>query len=186
MIKNPIGFLSYVRSDDEHDDGRLTEFRRRLSGEVVAQTGERFDIFQDRTHIAWGQSWEERIHDCVDAGIFLICIITPGFFKSEMCRSEIERFALREKLLGRRDLILPVYYIHCPVLSDESLCRNDPVAQLISERNYVDWRALRFDSLKSPRSKKMFAKLAGDIRSALETRFPAEGFGPVAGTILPS
>lgn len=186
MIKNPIGFLSYVRSDDEHDDGRLTEFRRRLSGEVVAQTGERFDIFQDRTHIAWGQSWEERIHDCIDAGTFLICIITPGFFKSEMCRREIERFAQREKELGRRDLILPVYYIHCPVLGDEALCRSDPVAQLISGRNYVDWRALRFESLKSPRSKKMFAKLAGDIRCALETRFPAEGFGPRAGTVVPT
>lgn len=181
MTKNPVGFLSYVRDDDAHDRGRLTEFRKRLSGEVFAQTGECFDIFQDRNDIAWGQNWRERIHDCIDAGAFLICIITPRFFKSDSCRDEIERFALWEKQLGRNDLILPVYYIDCPLLNDGSRRKSDPVAQLISERNWADWRDQRFESINSPRSMKMFARLAGHIRSALDTRFPVEGFDPRAG-----
>lgn len=53
MSSNAIGFMSYVRADDEHDAGYLTDFRERLSGEVRAQTGMRFDIFQDRHDIAW-------------------------------------------------------------------------------------------------------------------------------------
>lgn len=172
MSKYPLGFLSYVRADDDHDCGRLTEFRERLKGEVNAQTGELFHIFQDRSDIAWGQKWKERINDTIDAGTFLICIITPRFFKSDACRDELERFVAREKELGRSDLILPVYYIDCPVLEDEARREADPLAQLISTRNYIDWRTLRFESLDSPEVKKMLAKLATGIRLALETRFP--------------
>ena len=43
--------MSYVRSDDEHEEGRLTQFRQRLSGEVRMQAGQEFLIFQDRNDI---------------------------------------------------------------------------------------------------------------------------------------
>ncbi|WP_172900054.1 hypothetical protein [Bradyrhizobium erythrophlei] len=49
-----IAFLSYVRSDDDHDGGRITAFRKRLEGEVRMQTGQAFEIFQDRNDISWG------------------------------------------------------------------------------------------------------------------------------------
>jgi hypothetical protein len=55
MTKNdPVAFLSYVRSDDDHDGGRITELRQRLEGEVRMQTGLPFHIFQDRNDIRWG------------------------------------------------------------------------------------------------------------------------------------
>ena len=173
MSKYPVGFLSYVRADDEHDDGYLTRFRKRLSGEVHAQTGEIFDIFQDRADIGWGANWEDRINDCIDAGMFLICIITPCFFKSAACRNELERFLAREKELGRNDLILPIYYISCPLLEGELKRDTDPLAQLIRTRHYVDWRELRFESLDSLPAKKKLAGIATEIREALETRLPA-------------
>ena len=47
----PAAFMSYVRFEDEHEGGRLTEFRERLSAEVQMQTGEEFPIFQDRNDI---------------------------------------------------------------------------------------------------------------------------------------
>jgi cobaltochelatase CobT len=108
MSKYPIGFMSYVRFDDEHDNGRLTEFCKRLSGEVRVHTGELFHIFQDRSDIAWGQQWKNRIDGCLDHGTFLIPIITPSFFKSDPCRYELEHFLTRETELGRNDLILPL------------------------------------------------------------------------------
>src|SRR5580698_107407 len=95
----PAAFLSYVRLDDEHEDGRLSEFRKRLSSEVRMQTGEEFPIFQDRNDISWGQNWQTRIDDSIDHSTFLICILTPGFFKSVACRREVERFIQREKQL---------------------------------------------------------------------------------------
>jgi cobaltochelatase CobT len=78
--------MSYVRFDDQYEDGRLTEFCQRLSGEVRLQTGSEFPIFQDRKDIAWGQQWQQRIHESLDAVTFLIPILTPDFFKREACR----------------------------------------------------------------------------------------------------
>ncbi len=47
--------MGYVRMDDAHENGRLSQFRARLSGEVRMQTGESFEIFQDRNDIKWGK-----------------------------------------------------------------------------------------------------------------------------------
>jgi cobaltochelatase CobT len=76
-IRAPIAFLSYVRSDDQHDGGRITRFRERLEGEVKMQTGRPFAIFQDRNDIQWGQEWEERIAQSLADVTFLIPIVTP-------------------------------------------------------------------------------------------------------------
>lgn len=174
MNKYPIGFMSYSRFNDEHDHGRLTGFRKRLSGEVEVHTGERFDIFQDRNDIEWGHHWPSRIDNCLDHGTFLFPIITPSFFKSEACREELERFLARESRLGRDDLIFPLYYVTCPILSDASKCQDDPLAKLISERHYFDWRELRNKPLSSPQSARMMAKLAVQIAAALESRIPGQ------------
>ena len=72
MNKQPIGFMNYVRFDDQNEDGRLRQFCDRLTCEVRLQKGERFHIFQDRNDIAWGQQWQQRIDETLDAVTFLI------------------------------------------------------------------------------------------------------------------
>jgi parallel beta-helix repeat protein len=109
--------MSYVHFVDQHESGRLTDFCKRLSGEVQMQTGLEFPIFQDRKDIAWGQQWRERVNESLDAVTFLIPILTASFFKSEHCRNELARFLDREKQLNRNDLILPVYYVDSAVLN---------------------------------------------------------------------
>jgi parallel beta-helix repeat protein len=174
MDKFPVGFMSYARSDDEHDNGRLTEFCKRLSGEVRMQTGEQFDIFQDRYDISWGQQWKRRIGDGLDASTFLIPIITPSFFKSDPCRDELERFLARESELGRNDLILPLYYVGCTILDDECKRNADRLARLIGERHYFDWRDLRFEPFGARQSRKTLAGLATQIAGALDSRVPQQ------------
>jgi cobaltochelatase CobT len=121
--RQPIAFLSYVRSDDEHDGGRITAFRQRLEGEVKMQTGKPFAIFQDRNDIAWGQNWEERINSSISDVTFLIPVLTPSFFQSPACRSEFKAFLLREKTLGVNRLILPLYYVSCDELDGVACTR---------------------------------------------------------------
>jgi F-box protein 11 len=172
----PAAFLSYVRSDDKY--GHITEFRQRLSDEVHVQTGEEFLIFQDRNDILWGQNWKQRIEESIDEVTFLTPIITPSFFNSPACRDELERFLEREKELQRDDLILPVYYVDCPLLNDAAKQAKDKLAQVVAERQYADWRDLRFEPFTTPQVSKMFAQLAVQIREALErTSTPAK---PVA------
>jgi hypothetical protein len=114
----PAAFMSYVHFDNEHNDGQLSEFRRLLSAEVQAQTGQEFVIFQDRAHISWGQNWQRRIDEALDVVTLLLVIVTPGFFSSTACRAEVARFLERERELGRPDLILPLYYITAREIED--------------------------------------------------------------------
>jgi parallel beta-helix repeat protein len=132
------------------------------------QTGESFDIFQDRNDIAWGQQWKKRIEESLDAVTFLIPIVSPAFFKSPPCREEMERFLKREEDLGRTDLILPVYYVEVATLSDEVKREKDPLAKAIASRQYADWRELRFEPFTSPEVGKRLAQLARQVVEALE------------------
>lgn len=175
VSKQPIAFLSYVRMDDIHENGRLTELRDRLSGEIRMQTGEAFEIFQDRKDIAWGQQWKQRIEESLDSVTFLIPVITPAFFRSQACREEMERFLAREQRLGRNDLILPLYYVNFPPLGDAKKIQSDPLAQVIAARQYADWRELRFEPFNTPLYRKSLANIAQNIVTALERThaFPA-------------
>ena len=159
-------FMSYARFDDAHDDGQLTAFRDRLAAEVRAQTGEKFPIFQDRADIAWGQNWQRRIEERLDGVTLLLVIITPGFFRSTACRQELERFAARERELGRDDLILPVYYISAPEIDDPARRDSDPLAGLLASRQLADWRELRFEPLTTPVARRAMARLAARMRDA--------------------
>jgi parallel beta-helix repeat protein len=164
MPGDPAAFMSYVRFNDEHDDGQLSSFRERLSAEVRAQTGAEFPVFQDRNDIAWGQSWQRRIDETLDAVTLLLVIITPGLFRSPPCRAEVQRFLEREKALGRQDLILPVYYISAREMDDPGLREADELARVLAARQFADWRELRFEAFTSPVVRKAIAQLAAQVR----------------------
>jgi len=164
--------MSYVRFDDQHEDGRLSQFCERLSSEVRMQLGYKFHIFQDRNDISWGQQWQERIEDSLDDVTFLVPIITPAFFNSPPCQAELERFLKREKDLGRSDLILPVYYVECWLLNDEKRWAKNPLAEVIAARQHADWRELRFEPFTAPQVGKTLAKMARHIGDALQRNEP--------------
>ena len=166
--KQPVAFLSYVHSDDEHENGGLTQFCKRLSAEVKMQTGEEFPIFQDRNDITWGQNWKERIENTLDEVTFLIPIITPSFFKSTPCRDEFKRFIEREKKLNRNDLILPVYYVSSDLIEIKEKCADDEIATIIASRQHVDWRNIRFEPPTAPEYGKRLAEIAIQIKKSLE------------------
>lgn len=168
MSGQPAAFLSYVRFDDVHDDGQLTQFRERLGAEVQIQTGEDFPIFQDRNDVAWGQNWRARIEEALDRATLLIPVITPGFFRSPACRTEVVRFLERERDLGLADLIVPVYYITTPELDDPVRREDDDLAQALAVRQFADWRELRFEGFYSPVARKAIAQLANRLRESFE------------------
>lgn len=162
---SPAAFLSYVHSDDE--TGEITEFRRRLEHEVRVQTGRPFRIFQDRRDIQWGAAWQERIDSSLDDVTILIPIITPSYFLSGPCRDEFRRFRERERRLGRSDLILPVYYVTSDAVEDASGASRDEVAQVVAERQHVDWRDLRFEDLGTAGAARRMAEIAGHLKAAI-------------------
>ena len=178
----PVAFMSYVRFNDAHDDGQLSQFRDRLAAEVRAQTGEEFAIFQDRNDIAWGQNWQQRIDEALDAVTLLLVVITPSLFRSPPCRAEFQRFVERERALGRTDLILPVYYISAREMDDPALGESDEMASALTSRQFADWRELRFEPFTSPLVRKATAQLASRMRDTF-WQPPAASTRP-AGRVL--
>lgn len=132
MQPTPAAFMSYVEQDNQYVDGRLNELGQRLSAAVRFHTGEDFVVFQEQLDVAWGQNWQERIHASLDAALFLIPVLTPGFFNDTACRAVLERFLERERALGRNDLILPIYYVNVPPLNDPARVAADPLVQAIA------------------------------------------------------
>lgn len=168
--------MSYTRFDDSHDSGYLSKLRERLSNEVRGQSGAAFDIFQDTKDIDWGQQFKERISETLDSVIFFIPILTPSFFTSTYCREELRQFLEREKQLQRHDLILPIYYVESPVLEDPAQRANDDLAQIIAERQRVDWRDFRFESLDAPAVRRRLAEMATRMRNVMQAVQASEPF----------
>jgi hypothetical protein len=161
-------FMSYAHNDDKHDFHQLSLFRDRFSGEVQVQTAVKsFDIFHDRTSIAWGQNWKQRIDEALDGTTFLLVFLTPNFFASKECRRELRKFIEREKQLGRKDLILPVYYISAKQVDTPELYKKDKLISTLASRQHFDWREYRFEPFDAPLTRKAMATLAERIRDSL-------------------
>lgn len=178
--RRPVAFLSYVHVDDEAAEGRLTDLRVKLEREITVQTASDFTIFQDRHDIRWGDEWRSRIESSIDQVAFLIPILTPSFFRSMACRNELERFIARERELNRNDLIFPIYYIRAQVLEDHD-SDDDALAHVLADRQYADWRDLRFDDSNSPKVARRIAALAQQMAAALARREPPERSAPSGG-----
>lgn len=163
-----IAFWSYTRFDDKHDEKRLTGLRKALEAEVRALSGVRVEIFQDVDGIAWGERWKSKTKTSADDATYLIPIITPSYFKSDECRSELEQFVQREQDMGFSELILPLYYIESQ-LEDQFVMGTDRLARVVADHNYRDFRRLRHQNLKSFEVRQAVTSLATDLNERLKS-----------------
>ncbi|MGO9402996.1 MAG: toll/interleukin-1 receptor domain-containing protein [Terriglobales bacterium] len=164
-----IAFWSYIRFDDKHDEQWLSGLKQALEAEIQALSGIRVEIFQDVEGIAWGEQWKSKIRTSEDDAVFLIPIITPSYFKSDACRSELEQFVEREKTMGFGGLILPLYYITCSELEDKFAKGADWLAQLVADHNYRDIRSLRHRKLDSYEARQEVKSLAAELIEQLKS-----------------
>jgi predicted metalloprotease len=140
-----VGFFSYSREDDEDSGGKLSKLRERIQAELRGQLGRTkrdFRLWQDKTAIAHGELWEDRIKSAVAESVFFIPIITPTAVRSYHCKFEFESFLAREKELGRNNLVFPILYIPVPALADDRW-HQDPLLAIIGSRQYEKWHNLR-------------------------------------------
>ena len=140
----PHAFLSYTRFDDKVLNGGISALREALELAVQARTGKPFNIFQDVEDISPGDSWQKKLDRAIEAAQLFIPILTPSFFESDFCKGEAEAFLDYEARAGREDLVLPIYLIDTPKLDDADLRITDDLASRLHERQYADWRPLRF------------------------------------------
>lgn len=169
MTSQPQAFLSYTRVDDEFFGGAITSLRRLLELGVQVVTGERgFEIFQDVDGIEFGQQWQKRLEQAISAARFLIPILTPCFFRSDACRDELDDFVRHERIIGRDDLILPIYFVTTPLLEKHDLLKTDSLALEISKRQRYDWRSQADLPITDPQVRRAIRDLSEKIAQALE------------------
>lgn len=168
MTAAPVAFLSYVRTDDAHLEGRISALRARLEGEIRMQTGDRrFRVLQDTVDVRPGDVWQRWIDGSLDAAAVLVPVLTPGYFTSAACRDEWARFRAREEALGRDDLVVPIYYVDCDAVNDEAARAGDPMAVDLARRQYVDWRDLRHEPLASAAAGRRLEAIALKVKAVL-------------------
>ena len=171
------GFLSYARVDDQNDYGRISYLRTAIQREFQLQTNHALAIFQDVEGIRGGDDWEQRVDSVILETQALIPVMTPAFFASKQCRSEVERFAAREDPAAR---IIPIYYVEVPDLESS----DDPLKMMLQRLNYVDFREVRLSDHDSSEYRRVVAKLVGDIADGmgdLSSRPPVAAYEP--GTV---
>jgi formylglycine-generating enzyme required for sulfatase activity len=176
--KPPDAFLSYTRFDDRRGD--ISAFCRHLEEAVREVTGESFEIFQDVDDIEIGERWSDKLDEMLAEARFFIPILTPSYFNSTACRDELQKFLKAEERVGRLDLILPIYYIRCPVLEDTERRRADDLATTIHLRQRWDWRELRHYSLRHRNVRLKITALGEAIAAARHTRAAAPAVKPGA------
>jgi hypothetical protein len=165
--------MSYAHADD--GEGQVMTFGERLEQELRVLTGRGdIEIFMD-ADIELGAPWAERIARALTDSAFLLPIVTPSFLRSEYCREELQAFLAHEKALGRKDLILPIYYVEC---AEDLVTRADPVAEAswkaISSRQYFPWHHLRHKSPTEEEVRVERTRLAKQIQKALARPRPEQ------------
>ena len=158
--------MSYARADEAHHRGYVSDLCTRLSGEVQVQTGLPFDIFFDRKDIRWGEEWQSRIDAGLDDATFLIPILTPSFFRSDHCRTELMTFARLRQSRSPERYILPIYYVDVNELNGGLV--TDDVVKTVTELQWVDWRELRLETLDTKDVRVAIANLAKRIKETID------------------
>jgi len=134
------GFWSYAHDDDILDGGAILELAHAIEEEYNLLSGEPLELFVDRSSIAWGDKWRERIDSALSQTTFFIPIITPRYFTRTECRRELLEFAGKAKSLGVDELLLPILYVEVQGFGTES---PDDAIALAARTQYEDWRNMR-------------------------------------------
>jgi hypothetical protein len=153
-----IGFWSYVRADDEADLGRIA----RLAKDVVAQyemiSGDTIELFVDVDDIKLGENWRNKIQKSLSTAVFFIPVITPRYFLSSACVSELRKFSRGAKRLGVDELIIPLIYVAVQEIDNEN--SDNEMIKLVKSFQYKDWRDLRYADVNSEEYRRGVSELA--------------------------
>src|SRR5262249_20489965 len=165
-----VGFFSYSREDDDDSDGALSKMREGIQAGLrgdLGRTKRDFRLRQDKTAIAHGELWEDRIKTAIAESVFFIPIVTPTAVRSHHCKFGFDSFLAREKELGRRDLVFPILYIPVPALTGDRW-RQDPFLAIIASPQCERWQNLRQLDPSSTEVALRIEKFCANICRALE------------------
>lgn len=161
-------FVSYVRADDEAENGRIVQFVKDVANSYALLYGHELELFIDREDIRWGQSWQQQISSAIDTTTFLMSVQTPRYLRSEACRKEVLDFSASVRSSAEPRLLLPLIWIDtkgADVVADD-----DPVLQRLTESQYVDVSEIRMLDRQSTDYRRGVEAVAKRLRETIVAR----------------
>lgn len=156
-------FMSYAHGDQQAaTGGDLLQFAADVEDEMVGVHERPVRIITDQRDVRWGDSLWGRLHEELDASIYLLPFITPRYLQSDACRSEFERFdtATASTITSRR--ILPLIWIEPRALKDPHT--NDGIVRRVKELKYESVTGVRTSDTASA----VYRKAVGAVAEQLE------------------
>lgn len=155
-------FWSYAHEDNALDDGAILRLAERLTNQFALISGDKLEMFVDRTSVQWGEEWRARIDQALVQTTFFIPVLTPRYFTREECRRELLSFAAQAQSLGVRELVMPILYVPIPEFGDEN--PDEPIA-LTARMQYTDWTGLRLEDEGGPEYRRAISGLVARLQA---------------------
>lgn len=137
-------FLSYARYDEKNLKF-IDAFKESMEYYILNLGGINIKVFLDTDSIGWGEAWQQKIENEVNAATVFIPLLSATYIARKNCRQEFFRFYQTADRLGVTELILPVLLfehsdLFVPDSSDElvSICSKlnwESIAEAIIEGN---------------------------------------------------
>lgn len=156
-------FMSYAHGDQQAaTGGDLLQFAADIEDEMHGVHERPVRIITDQRDVRWGDNLWDRLHEELDASIYLLPFITPRYLQSDACRSEFDRFdtATASSITSRR--ILPLIWIEPRALKDPRT--NDGIVRRVKELKYESVTEVRTAETTSA----VYRKAVGAVAEQLE------------------
>ena len=158
----PVVYFSYAYPDNK--DGFVIQLRDRLVGELQVQAGEPVEVVWDSARIRPGATWTEETEKLVERATVLVAVVSPSYFRSDVCRREFELFLERWPQTNRPPVI-SVYFVTTEEFEHAAAQPQRAWVQALRRYYSVDLRPHRFDPT-SAKALPTIAHLATSIRGA--------------------
>ncbi len=85
-------FVSYRHVADESDEKWVTRFCEGLKTRIEEMLGEKIEFWRDNVQLRAGDEWRPEIDKALESAAIFLAIISQSYFRSEVCRQEMDRF----------------------------------------------------------------------------------------------
>lgn len=80
-----------------------------IESQIRAEIGSRsFNIWRDQDKLRWGDEWRSKIHASIRKHNAMIVLVSPSWFKSDICQEEFDAFVRAP--LQKNGLLLPILW----------------------------------------------------------------------------
>ncbi len=140
-------FVSYAHVDDRATYQRVRHFVEDVGNTYESMTGQEVGLFLDRSSIAPGEDWKDRIKLGLSSSSIFLAFISPAYIRSVNCTQEFWEYVHFLNANSTTRLLVPLLFADETRMKDQF--GEDPLWIESSRLQRIDISKLRFEPLGS-------------------------------------